>query len=124
MIEEFAVTGDTVKQHMKRGEQLFFIHLRHHTDWDTALLQADPSIRIGDDEVEQHLDEIPEDRTVIVYSGCPGDHPSIEAAKTLQRHGRKDVHPLLGGFGSYLREGLPVRQINPERSMMRKLMLL
>lgn len=124
MIEDFAVTGDTVKQHMKRGEKLFFVHVRHRTDWDTGLLQADDSIRVPDDEVEQYLDEIPTDRTVIVYSGCPGDTPSIEAARVLQQHGHKDVHPLIGGFGSYLREGLPVRQIDPDRSVMRKLMLL
>lgn len=124
MIEEFAVTSNMVKQHMKRGEKLFFVHVRHHTDWDTGLLQAHNSIRVPDDELEKHLDEIPADCTVIVYSGCPGDTPGIEAARVLQRHGHKDVHPLIGGFSSYLKEGLPVREIDPDRSVMRKLMLL
>ena len=123
MIDDFAVTTDTVKSALQKGEQLFFVNVRHHTDWDTGLLKARGALRIPDDEVEKHLDEIPADRTVIIYSTC-GDTASVAAAKALERHGRKDVHPLLGGFKSYLEAGLPVQEIDRDRSTMRKLMFL
>ena len=124
MIDDFEVTIDTVKSCMKKGDALFFVNVRHHTDWDTGLLKAYGALRVPDDEVEKHLDEIPDDRTVIIYSTCLGDGQSIEAAKLLQRHGRKDVHPLIGGLKSYLQEGLPVQAVDQDRSTMKRLMLL
>lgn len=124
MITDFEITIDTVKKLMKKGEPLFFVNVRHHTDWDTGLFKAFGALRIADDKVEEHLDEIPENVPVIVYSTCSGDSQSIEAARVLQQHGRKDVHPLIGGLKSYLNEGLPVQEVDPSRSTMRKLMLL
>jgi rhodanese-related sulfurtransferase len=63
--------------------------------------------------------EIPHNRTIIIYSICPGDEPSIRAAKLLKLHGFNDVHPLIGGFNAYLREGLPVVDID-DRVLARK----
>lgn len=124
MADEFELGIDRVKSRMKDGSPLFFLHVRHHTDWDTGLFKAYGALCVPDDEVEKHLDEIPRDRTVIVYSTCPGDDASTEAAKVLQRSGWNDVHPLRGGFAKYLQEGLPVQNLDEGRIVMKKLMLL
>lgn len=123
MMDGFEVTADAVKKQMKRGEPLFFVNLRHHRDWDTAIFKARGALRANDDEVERHLGEIPRDRTIIIYSICPGDEPSIRAARLLQQHGFNDVHPLVGGLKSYLLEGLPVEEL-PDRSVAKRRMLL
>ncbi|RPI99120.1 MAG: sulfurtransferase [Deltaproteobacteria bacterium] len=123
MIEGFEVTVDTVKKHMKDGDSLFFVNLRHHRDWDTAIYKARGALCMPDDEVEQHLDEILHERTIVIYSICPGDESSIRAAQLLQQHGFKDVHPLIGGFNAYLQAGLPVEEID-ERGLARKMMWL
>ena len=123
MVEGFEVSVDTVKKLLKSGDPLFFVNLRHHLDWDTAVMKARGAFRVSDDRVEQHLSEIPRDRTIIIYSICPGDEPSIRAARLLQQHGWNDVHPLDGGFYAYLRAGLPVVGI-PGRDVATKMMFL
>jgi len=115
----FAVRVDEVKSRLKRGEKLFFINIRHHHDWDVGFLKAAGAFRVNDDEVEEELDRVPHDRPVIIYSSCPGDEPSIRAARLLKERGWEDVHPLLGGFSAYLEAGLPVDEIN-EGSTTRK----
>ena len=123
MIEGFAVTAGAVKALVKQGEPLFFLNVRHSWEWDVAVLKARGALRISDAEVEQHLDEIPRDRSVIVYDNVPGDDPSFQAARLLRQHGIEDVHPLLGGFKAYLTNGLAVEEIG-EGSQARKIMLL
>jgi rhodanese-related sulfurtransferase len=98
MMNGFEVAIDEVKARMKSGGQLFFVNVRHHQDWDLAVMKVRGAPRVPDNEVEKHLDEIPRDRTIIVYSTCPGDEGSIRAAQMLQQHGWNDVHPLVGGF--------------------------
>jgi rhodanese-related sulfurtransferase len=123
MIEILEVTASEVKSCMKRGEQLFFIDIRHHQDWDLAVLKVRGALRVNDDEVEKHLEEIPRDRTIIVCSTCRSDEPSSRAAKLLQQLGWNDVHLLVGGFNKYCEEGLPVEEIGAG-STTRKIMLL
>jgi rhodanese-related sulfurtransferase len=123
MKNEFEVTADAVKNHMKSGKPLFLINVRHHHDWDTSVMKPMGALRIPDDEMDKHLEEIPRDRPVIICTVCPGDGPSVRAARFLQQHGWDDVHPLVGGFRAYLREGLPVDEIG-EGSTVRRMMYL
>lgn len=107
----FEVTIDELKARMKSGNPLFFVNVRHHQDWDLAVMKVRGALRVPDNEVEKHFDEIPRDRTIIVYSTCPGDEGSICVARMLQQHGWSDVHPLVGGFKAYLQAGLPVEEV-------------
>jgi len=111
MLQGFEVTAETVKTHIHDPVPPVFVNVRHHQDWDGGLYKARGALRIPDDEVERHLDEIPLDRPVVVYSSCPGDDASMRAARILRQHGLDDVHPLVGGFNAYLQAGLPVEGI-------------
>lgn len=122
-MDEFGITAGEVKSRMKSGEKLFFVNLRHHQDWDLAVMKVRGALRVPDNEVELHLEEIPRELTVIVYSTCPGDEPSIRVARFLQEHGWKDVYALIGGFNAYCQAGLPVEEIG-EGSSVRRVMLL
>jgi rhodanese-related sulfurtransferase len=52
---------------MDRGEQFTFLDTRNPQAWGEAETKLPSAIRVPADEVEQHLDEIPRDRTVITY---------------------------------------------------------
>ena len=49
--------------------------------------------------------EIPADRPVAVH--CEGGYRSAIAASLLQRHGRRDVHDLVGGYKAWVAAKLP-----------------
>ena len=111
MLEGFEVTVDTVKQHMQEGDTPQFVEVRHHRDHDWSLYKARGAVRIDDDQLERRLSEIPQNRTIVLYSTCPEDEASIRAAKLLMKEGWNDVHPLVGGFNAYLNAELPVENI-------------
>jgi len=112
MLEGFEVTIDSVKQHMREGDIPQFVEVRHHQDRDWSLFKARGAVRIDDNELEQHLAEIPHNRSIVLYSTCPGDEASIRAARLLIKDGWNDVHPLVGGFNAYLNAELPVENVS------------
>ena len=66
-MEATRVTVDEVKARMDRGESFTFVDTRNPQAWGEATTKLPGAIRVLADEVEQHLDEIPRDRTVITY---------------------------------------------------------
>jgi len=66
-MEATRVTVDEVKERMDRGEVFAFVDTRNPTAWAEADTKLPGAIRLPSDEAEQHLDQIPRDRTVITY---------------------------------------------------------
>lgn len=66
-MEVTRVTTDEVKERMDRGEQFTFIDSRNAKEWAVANTKIAGAIRVDSNEVNQHVSEIPHDRTVIVY---------------------------------------------------------
>ena len=66
-MEATRVTVDELKERMDRGEQFAFVDTRNPTAWGEAESKLPGAIRVPADEVETHLNEIPNDRTVITY---------------------------------------------------------
>jgi len=66
-MEATRVTIDEVKERMDRGEQFTFLDTRNSVAWGESDVKLPGAIRVPASEVEQHLDEIPRDRTVITY---------------------------------------------------------
>ena len=66
-MEATTVTVDEVKERMDRGEAFTFVDTRNPKAWAEADTKLPGAIRIPADEAEQHLDQIPRDRTVITY---------------------------------------------------------
>jgi rhodanese-related sulfurtransferase len=52
---------------MDRGEQFAFLDVRNPNAWGEASTKLPSAIRVPSDKVEQHLNEIPRDRSVITY---------------------------------------------------------
>lgn len=66
-MEVTRVTVDEVKERLARGEMFTFVDTRNPQAWGEADTKLPGAIRISANEVEQHLDEVPHDRTVITY---------------------------------------------------------
>jgi rhodanese-related sulfurtransferase len=66
-MEVTRVTVDEVGERMDRGEAFTFVDTRNPQAWGEATAKLPGAIRVPADEVEQHLNEIPRDRTVITY---------------------------------------------------------
>jgi rhodanese-related sulfurtransferase len=66
-MEATRVTIDEVKERMDRGEQFAFLDVRNPNAWGEASTKLPSAIRVPSDKVEQHLNEIPRDRSVITY---------------------------------------------------------
>ena len=66
-MEATRVTVDELRERMDRGEMFTFVDTRNPQAWGEANTKLPRALRIPADEVEEHLDEIPKDRTVITY---------------------------------------------------------
>ncbi|MFN2493246.1 MAG: rhodanese-like domain-containing protein [Pyrinomonadaceae bacterium] len=106
--EATRVTIDEVKERMERGEKFTFLDTRNAEAWAEGQTKVSGAIRVPADEVEQHLSEIPHDRTVITYCTCPHEASSARVAQTLSEQGYKNVHPLFIGFEAWEKAGLPL----------------
>jgi rhodanese-related sulfurtransferase len=66
-MEATRITVDEVEERMKRGEQFAFVDTRNPTAWGEADKKLPGAIRVPAEEVDQHVNEIPHDRTVVTY---------------------------------------------------------
>ena len=66
-MEATRVTTDEVRERLDRGEQFTFLDTRNPTAWGESDKKLPNALRVPADELEQHLNEIPKDRTVITY---------------------------------------------------------
>jgi rhodanese-related sulfurtransferase len=66
-MEATRVTVDEIKERLDRGEVFTFVDTRNPQAWGEADTKLPGAIRVSADDVENSLDEIPRDRTVITY---------------------------------------------------------
>lgn len=61
-------------------------------------------------EIEAHLDRLPEDREAPIVLYCRTGPMSTQAAGVLARMGYTNVYNLVGGFNAWIEWGLPMAQ--------------
>ena len=66
-MEATRITADEVTERLDRGEEFAFVDTRNPQAWSQSDRKLPNAIRVPAGELEQHLDEIPKDRTVITY---------------------------------------------------------
>lgn len=65
--EPTRVTVDEVIERLNRGEQFVFVDARNPKAWGKAETKLPDAVRVPSDEVERHVTEIPQGRTIITY---------------------------------------------------------
>jgi rhodanese-related sulfurtransferase len=58
---------DDLRARLNRGDNIFFVDTRNPQAWGEAETKLPGAIRVPADQVEQHLADIPHDRTVVIY---------------------------------------------------------
>jgi rhodanese-related sulfurtransferase len=66
-MEATRITTDEMRERLNRGEEFTFVDTRNPKAWGESDQKLPNAIRVPADELAQHLNEIPKDRTVITY---------------------------------------------------------
>ena len=66
-MEATRITTDEIRERLARGEEFTFVDTRNPTAWGESDKKLPRAIRVPADELAEHLNEIPKDRTVITY---------------------------------------------------------
>lgn len=61
------ITVDEVKKRMDEGESILFIDTRNSHDWSESGVKLPGALRIHYSKLDQHLEELPRDRTIVAY---------------------------------------------------------
>lgn len=87
------------------------IDVRAEKEWAAGHLKD--SINIPLNHLEERIFEVPKEGPVVVH--CQGGYRSSIAVSILQRHGRRNLLDLVGGYKAWAQSGLPV--VEPEGSI-------
>ena len=102
------ITVDESRERLDRGEDIFFVDTRNPQAWAEADTRLTAAIRVPADQVEQHLADIPRDRTVVTYCTRPNEASSARVADILEQHGYKDMFALVGGYDAWKDAAMPL----------------
>jgi phage shock protein E len=97
------VDVQTVAEIMDRDD-VVLIDVREQYEYDEAHIPGIILIPLG--EIEQRLDEIPTDKTVIMT--CRSGNRSGQATNILRQNGFDNVHNMSGGINEWISAGLEV----------------
>jgi rhodanese-related sulfurtransferase len=61
------VTPSQAKALLDRGDHVVFVDTRNPAAWGSSTVKLPGAVRVPVDEIEEHLDELPKDSTIITY---------------------------------------------------------
>ncbi len=108
-IPDIEVEASTLVEWVEQGRNPVFLDIREKHELYSGYVKGATLIRMND--VPQCLDEIPNDRLLIVY--CAAGVRSFGVVHWLREQGYEDAWSLVGGLGAWLDTGAEYEQ--PER---------
>ncbi len=85
-------------------DDVFILDVREQWEYDAGHLSDVAHIPIG--EVSKRLNEIPSDKSVIIY--CATGNRSNQVTTFLEQNRYTNIHNMLGGISAWQSNGLPV----------------
>jgi rhodanese-related sulfurtransferase len=98
-VQHLTIEPADVHKMMEAGEEFFLLDCREPWEFETARIEGAALIPMQ--QIPNQLDEIPKDRTVVVY--CHAGVRSYNAAAWLQQQGF-NVLSMSGGIDQWSRE--------------------
>ncbi len=98
------LTVQELKKRLDRGDDLIVLDIREKGKWHDGHIKGALHIYAG--HLQQRLDEIPEDRSIVVTCNA-GNHASL-AASILRQEGYREIYNLLGGMTAWQNAGYNV----------------
>ncbi len=83
----------------------FLLDVREPWEWRVSNLASRGAVLIPLGSLDEHLDEVPRDRPIVVY--CRSGIRSLDAAERLSRAGAAEVYNLRGGILAWARDVEP-----------------
>ncbi|GKS59590.1 membrane protein [Nitrospira sp.] len=94
------ISADELWTRFADGEPLTLIDVRQLSS-DTETPAIPQAIRLSIDDLTHRYAELPHDRDLVIYCGCPADAAGAHAALVLQRKGLARVRVLAGGIEAW-----------------------
>jgi len=101
-----AYTDISVAELQAMFENKDFLFVNVHIPFEGDIHDTDLSIAY--DEINQHLDQLPEDKNAKIVLYCRSGRMSSDAAEELIKAGYTNVYNLAGGFNAWEAAGLPI----------------
>ena len=103
------ISMDELQALIGAGERPLFVDVRGQPTQQIDPRRIPDAIAISLDAIEARRDELPHDRKIVVYCGCPNEASAAKAARLLLDRGYPWVRPLTGGLEAWSRaaEGQP-----------------
>jgi len=93
-----------LKKALDQKEDIFLLDVRKINDYEKVHLEGSHPIWVG--HINQHLEEIPQDKHVVVY--CDSGYKSTIACSILKKNGYSQLSSVLGSMGAWLKADYPV----------------
>jgi rhodanese-related sulfurtransferase len=103
---EKEVSSRDAKTLLDRNKTVFLLDVRTPQEYSQGRLAGSVLIPVG--ELERRINEVPRNRTILVY--CAVGARSKPAANFLARQGYKDVYHMTDGIVGWYRNGLPIQR--------------
>lgn len=111
MLRVARINVDDLYHLMNTGAAPVIVDVRSHTARKLEPRRIPGARHVPLQAVDQHANEIPRDRDVILYCTCPNEVSAAEAAKLLMNSGFTRVRPLHGGLDAWIAAGYAVEEI-------------
>ncbi|MBT2513640.1 sulfurtransferase [Arthrobacter sp. ISL-30] len=85
------------------------VDIRKDRSWDHGHVTG--ALRLPASSLDSDLEDLPRDRTIVVYAWGPGCNGATHAARVLLERGF-DVREMIGGFEYWTRNGFPIEDAN------------
>jgi membrane protein DedA with SNARE-associated domain/rhodanese-related sulfurtransferase len=99
------ISADELRALIAAGERPLVVDVRGQATQQIDPRRIPDAIAISLDTIEASRDELPRDRKIVVYCGCPNEASAAKAARLLLDRGYPWVRPLVGGLEAWNTEG-------------------
>lgn len=95
------ISMDELQALIAAGERPLFVDVRGQPTQKIDPRRIPDAIAISLDAIEARRDELPRDRKLVVYCGCPNEASAARATRLLLDRGYPWVRPLIGGLEAW-----------------------
>ena len=99
------ISADELRALIAAGERPLVVDVRGQATQQIDPRRIPDAIAMSLDAIEARRDELPRDRKIVVYCGCPNEASAAKAARLLLDRGYPWVRPLAGGLEAWTTEG-------------------
>jgi rhodanese-related sulfurtransferase len=107
-VDSERITAEELTRRLNLGEACVVVDVRTRQKYSLSPVRIRGAVRLAPADVENHWQELPRDRLVVVYCDDSAEVTSLRIAQSLREEGIANVRVLRGGFDTWLRAGYPV----------------